>query len=87
MNVKQGDRARFVESIDGAAVGRIVTVVRYQGEHSKLGPVWRVRAVDGRGPLVTEYGGVSDECDAADEWLRVEADPLPAANDSKYVQA
>lgn len=87
MNVKQGDRARFVESIDGAAVGRVVHVVRFQGEHSKLGAIWRVRAVDGRGPLVTEFGGVGDECDAADDWLRVEPELAPAANDAKFANA
>lgn len=72
MNVKKGDTARIVESIDGLNVGKIVEVCSYQGEHSKYGPIWRVRIVKGS-QLVSEYGGVGITCDCADAWL----EPLP----------
>ena len=80
-NVKPGDTAKIVESTDGAMVGRIVKVLHWQGEHSKLGTIWRVRAA--LGELVTEYGGVGPECDCPDSWLR-KFDPTQAANDAHF---
>lgn len=80
MNVKKGDMAHIVESIDGLNVGKTVEVCSYQGEHSKYGPIWRVRIASG-GQLVTEYGGVGITCDCADAWLRPippAAQPMPA---------
>lgn len=68
MNVKQGDTAKIIESIDGLNVGKIVEVCTFQGHHSRLGPIWRVRVLKGD-QLVTEYGGVGITCDCADAWL------------------
>ena len=76
MNVKPGDLARIVKSIDGINVGKVVDVVSYSGEHSRLGVIWRVRIAKGQKPLVTEYGGVGITCDCADDWLR-RIDPEP----------
>lgn len=83
MNVKQGDMALIVKSTDGVNVGKIVEVLRFEGEHSKLGPIWHVRS---KGyDLITMYGAVGPECDCADDWLK----PLPpaapeAANEPVY---
>ena len=67
MKCKQGDLATIIQSVDGASVGMIVQCVRYMGDHSLYGPVWRVRA---NNIIVTEYGGVSQEADVPDKWLK-----------------
>ena len=71
MRVAKGDKARIVNGIFGTNWGKIVQVGELVGEHSKYGPVWRVRSL-GR-DLVTEYGALGPTCDCPDEWLR----PLP----------
>ena len=67
-NVETGDRAIFIGGTDGLNLGKIVRVGIYAGEHSKLGIIWHVHSL-GR-PLVTEFGAVGMECDAADRWLK-----------------
>lgn len=67
MNVKQGDLAEVVQSIDGHSVGMIVQVTQFMGEHSQYGPIWRCRSND---DIVTEYGAVGKTADFADDWLR-----------------
>ena len=67
MNVKQGDLAEVVQSVDGHSVGMIVQVVQFMGEHSQYGPIWRCRSRD---DIVTEYGAVGKTADFADDWLR-----------------
>lgn len=82
MNVKAGDLAVIIKSVDGTNVGKRVEVMFFQGEHSKFGPIWHVRS---RGPqLITEYGAKGPECDCADSWLRpLLPEGLPmAANDA-----
>ncbi len=81
MNVKQGDTATIVKSVDGINVGKIVDVVAYMGQHSKLGAIWHVRSKGS--DLITEYGAVGNECDCADDWLR----PLPPDTDVKVEAA
>ena len=71
MNVKPGDKAKIIESTDGANVGRIVLVGQHQGEHSKFGDIWRIHSLDGK-VLPTEHGGVGLECDCPDKWLKKE---------------
>lgn len=66
MRVKTGDIAEVIKSIDGAAIGMIVTVGQYQGEHSQYGPIWRCMSKD---TIVTEFGGFGNEADFADDWL------------------
>lgn len=68
MNVEVGDMARIIESVDGINVGKIVEVCSFQGVHSMLGPIWRIRSHSGE--LVTEYGAVGFTCDCADAWLQ-----------------
>ena len=68
MNVEVGDMAVIVESTDGINVGKVVEVCSFQGVHSKLGPIWRIRC--GSGDLVTEYGAIGLTCDCADAWLK-----------------
>ncbi len=71
MNCKQGDMAEIIESVDGINVGKIVEVCSFQGTHSLLGPIWRIRSASGE--LITEYGAVGFTCDCADKWLK----PIP----------
>lgn len=66
MRFKPGDSAKVINSIDGASVGLIVQIVSYAGEHSKYGPIWRCQS---KGTIVTEFGGIGNEADFADEWL------------------
>jgi hypothetical protein len=68
MRCKKGDMAHIINGTDGLNVGKVVEVVAYQGEHSKYGPVWRVKSHGGN--LITEYGGVGITCDCPDEWLK-----------------
>ena len=75
MNVKAGDFARIVESVDGINVGKVVEVCSFQGTHSVLGPIWRIRSHAGE--LVTEYGAIGFTCDCADAWLRKEPEDSP----------
>lgn len=82
MNVKAGDLAKIINSIDGMCIGKIVTVVTLQGTHSRYGPVWRVF---GKG-LVSEYGGVGDNADVPDDWLqKIEPDQLHT-NETKTLE-
>ena len=75
MKCNQGDLAVVLKSLDGAAVGKIVQVVKMMGTHSQYGPVWRCRSKD---ILVTEFGGIGNEADIPDDWL----EPIkPPAND------
>lgn len=67
MNCNQGDLATIVESVEGASIGKIVQCVRIMGEHTLYGPIWRVRSND---TLVSEYGGVGNEVDVPDKWLK-----------------
>lgn len=66
MRCKQGDLATVIKSVDNASVGMIVQVVQFVGDHSQYGPIWRCRS---KGTIVTEYGGVGNEADFADDWL------------------
>ena len=67
MSIEPGILAEVIESLDGAAVGSIVQVISLQGEHSLFGPIWKCRSKD---TLVTEFGGVGNEADFAQKWLR-----------------
>lgn len=82
MNVKRGDLARIVKSVDGLNVGKIVEVIQYMGEHSKFGPIWHVRSRIA--DLVTEYGAVGKECDCADDWLVPIPPETKSANDEHF---
>lgn len=78
MNVEVGDIARIIESVDGINVGKIVEVCSFQGIHSVLGPIWRIRSRTGE--MVTEYGAVGFTCDCADAWLeKLEPEDAPDA--------
>jgi hypothetical protein len=80
MNVKPGDKAKIIKSIDGMSVGKIVTVISLTGTHSKYGTVWRV---EGAG-LVSEYGGVGANADVPDDWLqKIEPDDVVLTKDKK----
>jgi len=60
-----------VGGTDGLNVGKKVRVASLQGEHSKLGRIWRCTAMDSQ--LVTEYGAIGISADFAQDWLQ----PIP----------
>lgn len=68
MNCVAGDLALIVRSPLGLNLNTLVDVVTLMGNHSELGPIWRVRA-KGRS-LVTELGIVCAACDIPDAWLK-----------------
>ena len=81
MKCKQGDLAIIKRSIEGAAVGKIVQCISYDGDHSQYGPMWKVRAKE---DLVTEYGGVGKEVHMPDDWLEpIKPPPLPVKQREK----
>ena len=71
MKIYAGTLCKVIGGTDGLNVGKLVRVVSLQGEHSKLGRIWRCTAENGA--LVTEYGAVGDAADFAQSWL----EPLP----------
>ena len=67
--IKTGDRCEVVEGVfgkDSPNLGKIVTVISYEGDHSVHGRIWMCR---GKG-LATEYGGVGEQTSFAQSWLR-----------------
>jgi hypothetical protein len=62
-----GDLATIIQSVENASVGMIVQCIRVEGEHSLYGTIWRVRS---RGILVSEHGGISNEGDLPEKWLK-----------------
>lgn len=71
MKIYAGVLCRVIGGTDNLNIGKIVRVISNQGEHSKLGRIWRCTAVEGN--LITEYGGVGTGADFAQDWL----EPLP----------
>lgn len=73
--IKAGDKALVV---DGALkskspnIGKTVTVNSLQGEHSKLGRIWRCSAPD----LMQFDGSMGGSADFAASWLQ-KIDPTP----------
>ena len=64
-----GALCKVVGGTDGLNLGKTVRVASLQGEHSKLGRIWRCTAVDCE--IVTEYGAVGISADFAQAWLEV----------------
>lgn len=52
-------------------LGKIVEVIKYQGEHTLHGPIWQCKFPDSNG--ITEYGVVANLMDFAEDWLK----PIP----------
>lgn len=48
-------------------LGKIVTVIKYQGEHTLHGPIWQC-SLPSSG--ITEYGAVGSIMDFAEDWLK-----------------
>ena len=74
MKIYSGQLCKVIGGIDGLNIGKTVCVASLQGEHSKLGRIWRCTAVDCT--LVTEYGAVGISADFAQDWL----EPIPPEN-------
>lgn len=83
MQVKPGDVAEVIKSVDGAAIGMTVTVVSFQGHHSQYGPIWRCQSKD---MIVTEFGGFGNEADFADDWLRKIEDSSTLTDKTKELE-
>lgn len=83
-NLKPGDLAEVIDSIDGASVGQVVTVLSFEGEHSKFGRIWRCQSQQ---TLVTEYGGVGNIADFAEDWLHKIDDPDTVIEDFEDLTA
>lgn len=82
--IKPGDLAEVIDSIDGASVGQVVTVLSFEGEHSKFGRIWRCQSPQ---TLVTEYGGVGNTADFAEDWLHKIDDPKTVIEDFEDLTA
>lgn len=70
MRCKQGDLAEIIQSEYGAAVGKIVQCVRYEGDHGTYGPMWLVRARDQLAWENEAGAGLSEDGHVPDDWLR-----------------
>jgi hypothetical protein len=84
MRCKPGD---LCEVIGGAFslhnLGKIVEVIRWEGDHSKFGIIWHCKS--SKPDLITEYGAVGNQADFADDWLRpIPKEKSPAANDERF---
>lgn len=82
--IKPGDLAEVINSVDGAAVGQVVTVLSFEGEHSQLGRIWRCQS---KQTLVTEYGAVGNVADFAEDWLLKIDDPDTVIEDFEDLTA
>ncbi len=84
MRCKQGDSAHIIDgALNRANVGKLVKCLRYDGDHSVLGPIWFVQSEGS--DLVTEWGSVGSTCHVPDAWLRpLPPDAPPAENDPVY---
>jgi len=71
MKIAPGVECLVIGGTDGLNIGKTVVVASFQGEHSKLGNIWRCRAMDCE--LITEYGAVGIAADFAQQWLM----PIP----------
>ena len=71
MRVEAGVICRVIGGTDSLNIGKTVKVASFQGEHSKLGRIWRCTAQDCS--PITEYGVVGIAADFAQSWL----EPLP----------
>lgn len=81
MKHNAGVLCKVVGGIDGLNLGKIVKIASLQGEHSKLGRIWRCTIVQGQ--LVTEYGAVGIAADFAQDWL----EPLdPVVTSAKQLE-
>lgn len=71
MKIYAGVLCKVIGGTDGLNLGKVVRVASLQGEHSKLGRIWRCTAEGG--DLITEYGAVGSTADFAQDWL----EPIP----------
>lgn len=67
MKIYSGQLCKVIGGTDNLNVGKTVRVASLQGEHSKLGRIWRCMAVDCE--IVTEYGAIGIAADFAQDWL------------------
>ena len=77
--LEPGDLAIVIKSVDGKAVGKIVTCISMDGVHSQLGRMWLVEAST---PLPTTGGDTLRRAHMPEDWLRkIPRDPLPDDED------
>ena len=80
-DLKPGDLALVIKSLDNHAVGKIVECVQVDFvNHPQHGTIWLVKSQ--RSDLVTEFGGVGDNVHMPQSWLKkIPNDPLPDEED------
>jgi hypothetical protein len=66
--LEPGDLAVFIKSLDGLNVGKVVQCVRIDMIHPDYGVIWLVRSKTQ--DLITEYGGLTDNLHAQQDWLK-----------------
>ena len=71
MKIYSGVLCKVIGGTDGLNIGKTVRVASLQGEHSKLGRIWRCTAMNFQ--LITEYGACGIDADFAEDWL----EPIP----------
>lgn len=86
-NLEPGDLALVIKSLDGHAIGKIVTCVQVDFvNHDQYGTIWLVKS--SREDLVTEYGGVGNNAHMPASWLKkIPKDPLPDEELSDELQS
>ena len=73
--LEPGDLAIVIKSINNKAVGKIVTCLSMDGEHSLLGRMW---LVESGSPLSVVGGDVVRRAHMPEDWLKkIPKDPLP----------
>ena len=83
--LEPGCLAIIMKSTLGVNVGRIVTCVRLNGEHSLYGSIWTVYSKD---LITSEYGGTGNQGDCPAKWLkRVNPNDPVIANNRELEQA
>lgn len=82
--LEPGDLAIIIKSVEGAAVGKIVTCIQIDGTHSKYGTIW---LVESSSVMVSEFGGVGHRMHCPQDWLRkIPKDPLPDEDEDNIIQ-
>jgi hypothetical protein len=85
-DLKPGDLAIIIKSLDGHCTGTIVECVQIDFmNHEEHGTIWLVRSNNAN--LITEYGAVGDNVHVPQDWLKkIPNDPLPDEEDSLTVE-
>ena len=77
--LEPGDLAIIIRSATNKSIGKIVTCISMDGEHSVYGRIWLVEAST---PMQTTGGDVLRRAHMPEDWLRkIPREPLPDVED------